>query len=52
MNALKVGMIGLILGLTGCATAENKPEPFSGLCAIQPIASQDGVMLAAVQRQQ
>ena len=46
---MKIGMIVLVLGLAGCAA--EPPKPFSGLCAIQPIAAQEGVMLAAVQCQ-
>lgn len=42
---LKIGLIVLVL--SGCATPEI-PKSFSGQCILQPIAAQDGLMLANV----
>ena len=43
---LKIGLILLVL--SGCATPEI-PKTFAGQCILQPIAAQDGLLLANVQ---
>lgn len=44
MNVLKIGLIVLVL--SGCATPV--PTSFQGQCILQPIAAQDGLLLANV----
>ena len=47
MNVLRIGLIVLALG--GCAQKPAKPETLSGICAIQPIGHDGGVIVAMVQ---
>lgn len=48
----KMGTILPVLGIAtfvaGCATPPPLPTSFSGQCLIQPVAAQQGVMLANV----